>query len=218
MERIDYDAGESCRIEQSLLKVELPGAILLRHQPALQTVREPRDHALQVRELLVQVAAQPFELLWFAQVLGRNGLVVFCDKAAIVRPARLVLAMSARAPRLGRSLGITHFGIVGHLRGERLGRLSRGIGCVLARNVGLIDPSLRVLGVGTLPVFPGFFLATVLFSLLAFLLVGLGTAVLAHVERIEQIVNDISETRLVFDEPLETIEIASGAILDQRAP
>src|SRR6266851_4705138 len=167
MERIDYDAGESSRIEQSLLKVELPGAVLLRHQPALQTVRKPRDHALQVRELLVQIAAQPFELLWFAQVLGR---------------------------------------------------LSRGIGCVLARNVGLIDPSLRVLGVGTLPVFPGFFLATVLFSLLAFLLVGLCTAVLAHVERIEQIVNGIPETRLVFDEPLETIEIASGAILDQRAP
>src|SRR6266446_1948476 len=155
MERIDYDAGESSRIEQSLLKVELPGAVLLRHQPALQTVRKPRDHALQVRELLVQIAAQPFELLWFAQVLGRNGLV---------------------------------------------------------------DPSLRVLGVGPLPVFPGFFLATVLFSLLAFLLVGLGTAVLAHVERIEQIVNGIPETRLVFDEPLETIKIASGAILDQRAP
>src|SRR5258707_583808 len=213
MERIDYDAGESSRIEQSLLKVELPGAVLLRHQPALQTVRKPRDYALQVRELLVQIAAQPFELLWFAQVLGRNGLVVFCDEAAIVRPARLVLAMSARAPRLGRSLGITHFGVVGHLRGERLGRLS-----VLARNVGLIDPSLRVLGVGTLPVFPGFFLATVLFSLLAFLLVGLGTAVLAHVERIEQIVNGIPETRLVFDEPLDTIKIASGAILDQRAP
>src|SRR5260370_3457488 len=99
MERIDYDAGESSRIEQSLLKVELPGAVLLRHQPALQTVRKPRDYALQVRELLVQIAAQPFELLWFAQVLVRNGLVGFCDEAAIVRPARLVLALSARAPR-----------------------------------------------------------------------------------------------------------------------
>src|SRR5260370_31691952 len=109
MERIDYDAGESSRIEQSLLKVELPGAVLLRHQPALQTVRKPRDYALQVRELLVQIAAQPFELLWFAQVLARNGLVVFCDEAAIVRPARLVLALPARAPRPRPRLALTHF-------------------------------------------------------------------------------------------------------------
>src|SRR5260370_34968589 len=128
MERIDYDAGESSRIEQSLLKVELPGAVLLRHQPALQTVRKPRDYALQVRELLVQIAAQPFELLWFAQVLGRNGLVVFWDEAAIVRPARLVLAMSARAPRLGRRLRITHFGVAGHLRREPRRPLRRRIG------------------------------------------------------------------------------------------
>src|SRR5258708_36764922 len=107
MERIDYDAGESSRIEQSLLKVELPGAVLLRHQPALQTVRKPRDHALQVRELLVQIAAQPFELLWFAQVLGRNGLVEFCVEAAIVRPARLVWAMSGSALRPGRGPALT---------------------------------------------------------------------------------------------------------------
>ena len=170
-----------------------------------------------MRKLLVQVAAQPLELLWFAQVLGHNGLVMFCHEAAIVRPARLVLTMSARPPRLGGSLGIAHLSVVRDVRGERLGRLSRGIGCVLASNVGLIDPGLRVIGVSTFPVFSGFFFATVLFSLLTFL-VRLGTAVLAHVERIEQIVDDISEPRLIFDESLETIEVASGAILDQRTP
>src|SRR5262249_10486610 len=214
----DCEALESGRIEQSLLKVELPGAVLLRHQPALQTIREPRDHALQMRELLVQIATQPLELLWFAQLLGRNSFVVSRDEAAIVRSPRLVLTMPARTPRLGRGLRVTHLGVVRHLCGERLGRLSRGIGCVLASNVGLIEAGLRVLGISTLSVFPGFFLATILFSLLALLLVGLGTALLPHVERVEQVVNDISEPRLVFDKPLETIEIASSAILDQRTP
>src|SRR5262249_51743867 len=179
------------------------------------------DHALQMRELLVQIAAQPLELLWFAQLLGGDGFVMSRDEAAIVRPPRLVLTMSARTPRLGRGLRVTplrvvrplfrerprrlrltQLGVVRHPCGERLRRLSRRIGCVLASNVGLIEAGLRVLGISTLPVFPGFLLATILFSLLAFFLVGFGTAVLPHVERVEQVVNDISEARLVFDEPL----------------
>ena len=75
MQRIDDDARQPRRIEQAFLEVELPGAVLLRHQPALQPVGEPRDHALQMRELLVEIAAQAVELLRLAQILGRDGLV-----------------------------------------------------------------------------------------------------------------------------------------------
>ena len=75
MHRIDDDARQPRRIEQALFEVELPGAVLLRHQPALQPVGEPRHHALQVRELLVEIAAQPVELLRLAQILGVDGLV-----------------------------------------------------------------------------------------------------------------------------------------------
>ena len=75
MQRIDDDARQPRRIEQALFEVELPGAVLLRHQPALQPVGEPRDDALQVRELLVEIAAQPVELLGLAQILGGDGLV-----------------------------------------------------------------------------------------------------------------------------------------------
>ncbi len=67
-------------------------------------------------------------------------------------------------------------------------------------------------------VLAGFLLAAILLAFLAFLLVGLGAAVLAHVEGIEQIVDGIAETRLVLDQPLQAIEIAAGAVLDQRAP
>ena len=49
MQRIDDDARQPRRIEQPFLQIELPGAVLLRHQPALQPVGEPRDHALQMR-------------------------------------------------------------------------------------------------------------------------------------------------------------------------
>ena len=41
-------------------------------------------------------------------------------------------------------------------------------------------------------------------------------AVLAHVERIEQVVDDVAEPALVLDQVLEPVEIAAGALLDQR--
>ena len=42
-------ARQARRIEHAFLEIEFPGAILLRHQAALQTVGEARDHALQMR-------------------------------------------------------------------------------------------------------------------------------------------------------------------------
>ena len=77
---------------------------------------------------------------------------------------------------------------------------------------------MRVIRVGALSVVAGLLLAAVLLSLLAFLLVRLGAAVLAHVERIEEIVDGIAEARLMLDETLQPVEIASGPIFDQRAP
>src|SRR5262245_42175859 len=138
-----------------------------------------------MRELLVEIAAQPLELLRLAQVLGCNRLVVLGDEGAIVRTARLVLAMPARTAWFGGSLGVAHLGVVRHLGGERLRGFGRGVGYVLASNIGFIDPRLAILGVGALAIFAGVFLAAVLFALFAFLLVRLGAAVLPHVERVE---------------------------------
>src|SRR5262249_56761129 len=133
--------------------------------------------------------------LRLAQILGCNRLVVLGDEGAIVRPARLVLAVSARPPRLGRRLGIAHLRVIGHLGGERLGGLGRGIGHVLARHVGFVDPGLRGLGVGALPVFTGVLLAAVLLALLAFLLVRFAAAVLAPVQRGAQVGGGIAVAR-----------------------
>ena len=47
MHRIDDDAGKPRRIEHAFLEVEIPAAILLREQPALQPVGESRHRAVQ---------------------------------------------------------------------------------------------------------------------------------------------------------------------------
>jgi len=51
------------------------------HQSALQPVGEPRDDALQMRELLVEIAAQTLQLVMVAKVFGRDHLVEFRRKA-----------------------------------------------------------------------------------------------------------------------------------------
>ena len=48
MHRVDDHARQPRGVEHALLLVELPGAVLLRHQPPLQPVGEPGDHALQM--------------------------------------------------------------------------------------------------------------------------------------------------------------------------
>src|SRR6266404_2777617 len=49
--RIDDDARQPRRVEQAFFEVEVPDAVLLRHQAALQPVGETGDDALQVGEL-----------------------------------------------------------------------------------------------------------------------------------------------------------------------
>ena len=43
--RIDDDARQARRIEHAFLEIEVPGAVLLRHQPPLQPVGQPGDDA-----------------------------------------------------------------------------------------------------------------------------------------------------------------------------
>ena len=76
MHRVDDDAGEPRRVERALLEVEIPGAVLLRQQLALQPVGEARHGALQVAQLLVEEGAQPLQLVGRGQALGADLLVV----------------------------------------------------------------------------------------------------------------------------------------------
>ncbi len=140
------------------------------------------------------------------------------DERMIVRTARLVLAVPARAARFGRSFGIAHLGVFCHLGRQRLGGFGGRLRHVLAGRVGLVHAGLHVLGIGALAVFAVFLLAAFLLALLALLLVRFGRAVVAHVEAVEQVVHHVAEIGLMFDEPLQPVEFAPGAVLDQRPP
>ena len=136
MHRIDDDARQPRRIEQPFLQIEFPGAILLRQQQPLQPVGEPRDDALQMRKLLVEIAAQPVELFRLAELLGADGLVEFGGEGPIVRPARLV-ALVPRPPRLGGGFRIAHLGVVGHFGGRRIDRLRGAVRQFVGGRLGL---------------------------------------------------------------------------------
>ena len=47
MHRIDDDAGKPRRVDHAFVEVEVPAAVLLREQPALKPVGEPRHGAVQ---------------------------------------------------------------------------------------------------------------------------------------------------------------------------
>ncbi len=169
MQRIDDDARQARRVEQALFQVEVPGAILLRHQAALQPVGKASDDALQVGELLVEIAAQAIKLLGLAQLLGRNGLVEAHRERPVVGAARLIRTI-ARPPRLGGGLGLAHFGIVSHVGGGRVHGLLGGLGGVGGR-LGVLHAHLfHVLGIGGFALLAVFVLAPVLIALLAVLL------------------------------------------------
>src|ERR1700681_4888379 len=93
MQGINNDPRKPRRIELAFLEIELPGAVLLRHQPPLQPVGEPRHHALQVRQLLVEVAAQTVKLVLLTQTLGSDRLVKTRRERPIIRSARLICAV-----------------------------------------------------------------------------------------------------------------------------
>ena len=208
MHRVDDDAREPRGIENALVEIEFPGAVLLRHQPALQPVGKPRDHALQMRELLVEIAAQPVEFFRLAQILGRDLLVELGDEGRVFRAAIFVVAGAARTPRLAGRLGIAHIRIVGHVRGLRIDRFGTRVLRILSRAFGLLGlHALHVGGVGRLSVLAGIVLTAVVLALFGILvLVRLLAALLAHVERVQQIVHGVAETSLVLHQPLEPVE------------
>ena len=56
------------------------------------------------------------------------------------------------------------------------------------------------------------------FLLGVLLVLGIAVAILAHIERVEQIVDGVAEAALVVDEPFEPVEAAARFVLDDRTP
>src|SRR5262245_18193034 len=123
---------------------------------------------------------------------------------------------TTRPPRLSRVLILAHLGIVGPVGCTRVGR-------VLAAFRPFTGPGLRVfhahafgiLRLRRLALLALLVLAAVL-ALFLLVVVLLARAFVPHVKRIEQIVHNVAESTLVLDQPLQAIELAPGALLDER--
>src|ERR1700761_9243664 len=124
-----------------------------------------------MRQLLVEIAAQPVELLGLAQLLGADGLVVLGGERPVIRSARLV-AHIARPPRLGGGFGFAHLGVVGHFGGGRLDRLRGPVRQFGGRTLRLGGHLIAFSAVGGLAVLAGLVLLVLILAVLAFLLVG----------------------------------------------
>ena len=155
----DDDPREPGDIEQPFLLVEIPGPVLLRHQPPLEPVCELGDRALEMGQLLIEIGAQPPQLLLVAQIGRADDLVILAGEDPVIelrrqigkRPVRsdgnhaLVAFLADPLRALGQLL----------LRPVALGVLAFGL-LLLAAYLGLAAP--------------GPFLALVLVALVAFLL------------------------------------------------
>ena len=63
MHRVNDDAGEAASVERAFLQVEVPGAILLSKQLALELVCQTRNGGRQIAQFLVEEAAQTLQLI-----------------------------------------------------------------------------------------------------------------------------------------------------------
>ena len=89
---------------------------------------------------------------------------------------------------------------------------------MFGRRFGLAAHALAFSGVRCVAVLALLVLAGILLAVLALFLVGFARSVLAHVEAIEQVMDDVAEAALIVEHAFEPVEILAGAILNQRPP
>ncbi len=210
-------ARQPRRIEDAFLEVELPGAVLLRHQPTLQPVGEPRDDALQMRELLVEVAAQPFQFVMVAEIFGRDHLVELRRKGVIFRPARLVGTARIRPRRLARRLVVAEFAVVERIAGGGLRALHRTLRHFVGGGLRLVGAHF-LRGIGIRRALGAGLVALAVLILVVLVVIGVRIAVVAEIERRQQVMHEIAEPRLVLGDAAELVEPSADLVFQHRPP
>ena len=217
-ERIDDHPRQPGRVENPFLQVEVPGAVLLRQQAALQAVGQAGDGAVQRRELLVEEGAQPVELLRRAEVLRVHDLVVLGGEDLVV-DLRLVAAAEIGAARFAGRLLVGGAVVLGEI-------LRAGVGLLGGARILLLALALHLLVGGILHLLLGFAArgfavlrrALGVVAALVVVAVGFRTELLAHVERDEQVTHRLGEGMLVFRHGAQPVELTPGLALDRLAP
>ena len=167
----DHHAGQPRGIEHAFFLVEVPAAVLLRHEPTLQPVGQPRDHALQARQLAVEIGAQPVELFIVAQLGGFDLLVEFLGIGLVVEAFGKVGPRAIGADGLHAFLAIVRRIAIGHF----LFALDVLVGVALGLAIGDFRTGIGGIGFGPALVFlVGFVLVLGVLALLVLAILGIG--------------------------------------------
>ncbi len=167
----DHHAGQPRGIEHAFFLVEIPAAALLRHEAALQPVGQPRDHALQARQLAVEIGAQPVELFIVAQLGGFDLLVEFLGIGLVVEAFGKVGPRAIGADGLHALLAIVRRIAIGHF----LFALDVLVGVALGLAIGDFRTGIGGIGFGPALVFlVGFVLVLGVLALLVLAILGIG--------------------------------------------
>ena len=89
--------------------VEIPTAVLLRHQTTLQAVGKLCHHRLQVRQLLVEIGAQPVEFFFICKLNRGDRLVIFGRPDFVIALRQMVPIAALRGD--GLHAVIAHFAV-----------------------------------------------------------------------------------------------------------
>src|SRR5258708_32680612 len=151
-----------------------------------------------MRELVVEIRAQPLQLVMVAEVLGRDHLVEFRREGVIFRAARLVGAALVRPRRLARRLVVAEFAVVEGVAGGGLRAFHRALRHLVGRGLRLVGAHfLRGVGVGR-AIGAGLIVFAVAVVVLVLVLVGFRVALVAEIERGQQVMHGVAEFHLIL--------------------
>ena len=107
-------------VEHAFFLIEVPAAVLLRHQAPLEPVRELRDDALQAGQLAIEIGAQAVELLRIAQFGRFDFLVEPVGEGGVVKPFGYVGLRAVGAHgRVGSFAVLARFAVLHFLFGRQ---------------------------------------------------------------------------------------------------
>ena len=205
-------AGQPRGIQQAFFLIEIPAAVLLRHQAALQAMGQLGDGALQIGELLIEELTQAGELFLIGQIGGLHDLVEPVGPDVIAKIGRLVPVRAIGAYGLHAliaHIAFHHLAIVVHLAVGLLFAVPFGIVVGLGAHFGLAAVALLLVLV-LLLVF-----GQVVFILVAAILALIGFDVaLSQIEMFQHGLGERGKGALIVQRHAQRIQIVPGALLD----
>ena len=185
----------------------------------MQLVGQPRDDALHLLQLLVEILAQPRQLFDVAKLFGLDRLVI-CLGEDLVGGLVLVFAEIVRAPGLLTfALVVLGFAFHRHVVGIDFDGL---LVAFLAFAFGIFDliggGAFGLLGFAGLTVVGAFLALAFLIVVVAGILAAVFAEIFAHIEVAQKIARRTGKGRLVFQKVMQMFERLAGLVFHQLAP